>query len=276
MAQEQQEQQQIQKVEECKTLPALIKHPSIQKKLDSTLGKRANQFASALVQLTQNNKLLAKAEPMSVLAAGMQAALLDLPIQPSLSFAHVVPYKGRASFQIGYKGLIQLALRSGQFVALNDGVVGAGQLISYNELTEDLQVDFSKEPEPGKDPDGYFCYFRLTNGFFKTVFWPHSKVVAHAKRFSQAFKNDRDTPWKSDFEAMARKTVIKAALSKYAPLSVEMQKAIEVDQATVDMDGNVVNYPDNGADESAFDLAEPESEAPPAQEGEIVEEDKQK
>jgi recombination protein RecT len=257
-------------IKDCKTLPALLKHPAIQDKLSVTLKERAPQFSSALLQLTQNNGLLARANPHTVLAAGMQAALLNLPIQPSLSFAYVVPYKDQAQFQIGYKGLIQLAQRTGQFAALNDVVVEGGQLVSYNELTGELKVDFDKEPT-GNHPDGYACYFRLKNGFEKTVFWPYAKVKAHAERYSQSFRSGRKgTLWETDFDKMALKTVIKHALSRYAPLSVEMQKAVEIDQATVDMDGNVVQYPDNGPDESSFDLAdevqEGEAEDVPAEE----------
>lgn len=252
------------RVQDCKTLPQLLKHPGIQAKLESTLKERAAQFASSLVSLVNDNKLLAKSNPHSVLAAGMQAALLNLPIQSSLGFAYVVPYKGQAQFQLGYRGLIQLAQRSGEFAALNDGVIGSGQLINYNELTGELKVDFDRKPEEGRDPDGYFCYFRLKNGFEKTVFWSHEKVQAHASRFSQSFRNSGGV-WKTDFEAMARKTVIKATLSKYAPLSVEMQRAILSDQSVLDEDGNPIDYPDNGPDTSAFDSAdEPES-----QEGEV-------
>jgi len=245
------------KVRDCKTLPALLKHPSIQEKLESTLKGRAHQFASSLISITQGNTALAKADPQTVLAAGMQAALLDLPIQPSLSFAYVVPYKGRAQFQLGYKGLIQLAQRSGKFVALNDVVVRAGQLIEYNELTGELKADFSLTPEEGRNPDGYACYFRLSNGFQKTVFWSYKQVEEHAKRYSQNYRQGKgNSLWDTDFDKMALKTVIKHALSRYAPLSIEMQRAIETDQATVDMDGNVIEYPDNKPDESAFDVAE--------------------
>jgi recombination protein RecT len=246
-------------VSECKTLNQLLKHPVIQDKLKTTLKDRAPQFASALVSLTSNNKLLAKSSPQSVLAAGMQAAILDLPIQSSLGHAYVVPYKGQAQFQLGYKGLIQLALRSGEFAALNDGVVQAGQLDNYNELTGELKVDLDRDYDEKKDPDGYYCYFRLRNGFEKIVFWSHKKVLNHANRFSQSFRN-KSGPWSTDFESMARKTVIKAALLKYAPLSVAMQKALETDQSVVDMDGNPVDYPDNRAetDESVWDVDDAE------------------
>lgn len=208
------------------------------------LGKRANQFISSLISVTNSNKLLAKADPATVVSSAMVAATLDLPINQSLGFAYIVPYKGQAQFQLGYKGMIQLAMRSGQFKTFNDFIVPSGALQDYDEMTGRISVDWSKGND-GKEPDGYGVYMALTNGFEKTVFWSFDKVTKHAKRFSQSYSKGYDSPWKSDFNAMALKTVIKHTLSKYAPLSVDMQKGIEADQGVVDLDGNVSAYPDN-------------------------------
>jgi len=218
--------------------------PSVKQRLNEVLGKKANQFVSSLISLTNNNKLLAKADPNTVVASAMVAATLDLPINQSLGFAYIVPYKDQAQFQLGYKGLIQLAMRSGQFKTLNDFIVPNGALKDYNPLTGHVDIDFDVE-DNGKEPDGYGVYMALTNGFEKTVFWSLDKVQKHAKRFSQAYSKGYESPWKSDFDAMALKTVIKHTLGKYAPLSVDMQRGIEADQGVIDIDGNVTQYPDN-------------------------------
>lgn len=245
-----------------KDIAGLVKVPYVKEKIESLMGSRATQFVSTLIQLTNNNKLLAKADPMTVLSASMVSASLDLPIQPSLGFAYIVPYKGQAQFQIGYKGLIQLAQRSGQFRFLNDCVIEKGRLISYNELTGELKIDWDKEPEKG-NPDGYAVYFELINGFSKVVFWSYDKVKDHASKYSQAFRSGYDSPWKSDFDKMALKTVIKYALQRYAPLSVEMERAVTADQAVVDEHGNPMHYPDNKKDDAtldAFTVSSEESE----------------
>ena len=177
------------------------------------------------------------------MGAGITAATLNLSCNPTLGQAYIVPYGNKAQFQIGYKGLIQLALRSGQVRNINEFVVGAGQYKSYNPITGHLDVDFGVNQEG--DPDGYGVYLELVNGFKKIVYWEYAKVVAHAKRFSQAYRNGKECPWKTDFEAMALKTVIKATLSKYAPMSTEMQQAVAADQGVIDIETGEIEYPDN-------------------------------
>lgn len=233
---------QTQRPQKPRTVQAALQSPAIQKKLDELLGKKAASFCSTLVQISRNSSMLAKADPNSVIGAAITAATLDLPINPNLGFAYVVPYKSEAQFQMGYKGFIQLALRTGQYAALNDCVVPKGALVSYNELTGDLVIDFDKAEEG--EPDGYAFYFELVNGFKKTAFWSHAKVLAHAKRFSQAFRSGYG-PWKDDFDSMALKTVVKNTLSKYGILSVEMQNAMESDQSV-----------SHGLDDQGFDYAD--------------------
>ena len=225
-----------------KQVKSLVQSDAVKSRLNEILGKRGPQFATAVVQLVQQSYMLQRCEPQSILGAAMTAATLDLAIHPTLGHAYVVPYGKQAQFQIGYKGLIQLAQRTGQFRVINDIVVPNGCLKSFDAMTERLDVDWDKESEG--QPDGYAVYFELVNGFRKTVYWSREKVDAHAKRFSQAYSRGKDTPWKTDFDAMALKTVLKYALGKYAPLSVEMQKAVTTDQAVVDISGEVA-YPDN-------------------------------
>ena len=224
------------------TIKQLTSKPSIQAKINELCGKNASSFIATMNQIAQSY-VLAKCEPMSVLGAGITAATLNLSCNPTLGQAYIVPYGNKAQFQIGYKGLIQLALRSGQVRNINEFVVGAGQFKSYNPITGHLDVDFNVNQEG--DPDGYGVYLELVNGFRKIVYWPYKKVVAHAKRFSQAYRNGKDCPWKTDFEAMALKTVIKATLSKYAPMSTEMQQAVSADQGVIDIETGEIEYPDN-------------------------------
>ncbi|MGG6822175.1 UNVERIFIED_CONTAM: recombinase RecT [Streptococcus canis] len=197
--------------------------PTIQKAFDDVWKGAGTQFAVSILSVLQGSQSLKSASNESIYAAAMKAAVLNLPIEPSLGRAYLVPYKGQAQFQLGYKGLVELAQRSGQYKNINAGIVYKSQLISYNPLFEELILDFSK---PQDEIVGYFAAFKLLNGFEKVSFWTVEKVTAHGKKFSKSFASG---PWKTDFDAMAQKTILKDILSKYGPLSVEMQKAIEED-----------------------------------------------
>lgn len=210
--------------------------PVVLDKLKSVVNGRETQFVTSLLSIVNNNSHLAKATNTSVLNAAMKAATLDLPIDPNLGFAYIVPYGSEAQFQLGYKGLIQLAQRSGQIVKLNAGEIYASQFKGYNPLTEDLEVDMTALPKANEEVAGYFAFMRLSNGFEKTLFWTKDRVLAHGKKYSRSFSG-KSSPWQTDFDAMARKTVLKQLLSTYAPLSIEMQQAIIDDN----VDSNVQN-----------------------------------
>lgn len=197
--------------------------PAVQQRFAEVLKGNEKQFTASLLSIVGNNNLLSKASNASVMTAAMKAAVLNLPIEPSLGFAYIVPYKGQAQFQLGYKGLIQLAIRSGQFKGINAGVIYKAQLRGYDPLFETLDVDFT---QPQDEVAGYFASFELVNGFKKLTYWTKEEAEAHGKRFSQSFAKG---PWKTDFDAMAQKTVLKSILSRYAPLSTEMQNAISAD-----------------------------------------------
>lgn len=210
--------------------------PVVLDKLKSVVNGRETQFVTSLLSIVNNNSHLAKATNTSVLNAAMKAATLDLPIDQNLGFAYIVPYGSEAQFQLGYKGLIQLAQRSGQIVKLNAGEIYASQFKGYNPLTEDLEVDMQVLPKANEEVAGYFAFMRLSNGFEKTLFWTKDRVLAHGKKYSRSFSG-KSSPWQTDFDAMARKTVLKQLLSTYAPLSIEMQQAIIDDN----VDSNVQN-----------------------------------
>lgn len=213
---------------------------SVQAKFQELLGKRAPQFITSVLQIVTNNNLLAKADAASIYNCAATAAVLDLPLNNSLGKAWIVPYSGKAQFQIGYKGLIELAQRTGQYLRINVVEVYENQFKSWNALTEVLDADMNIVGT-GKVV-GYCAYFKMLNGFEKFDYWPIEKVVAHGKRFSKSFNNG---PWKDDFDKMAKKTVLKNTLSTWGMLSVEMQTAIVVDQAIIKNDtGSEVEYID--------------------------------
>lgn len=215
------------------TLQQLMNSGAVMKKLNDVLGseKKAASFVSSVISVANGNNMLRNCNPMTVLGSAMVAATLDLPVVPTLGLAYIVPYKGQCQFQLGYKGLIELAERSGQFKNIIDEVVYEGQLVRKNKFTGEYEFD-----EDAKTSDkviGYMARMDLINGFSKTIFWTKEEVEAHATKFSQAFRAKRGTPWVSDFDAMARKTVLKALFAKYAPKSVAIQNAIKFDQAVV-------------------------------------------
>lgn len=239
--QPQQVQGQAQVAPRSQSVGELMRSPGVVAKIKDVLGseKVAAGFISSVISIANGSKELRKADPMTVVGAAMVAATLQLPIVPTIGLAYIVPYKGQAQFQIGYKGLIELAERSGQFKNIIDEVVYEGQLIKKNRFTGEYVFD-----EDAKKSDkviGYMARFDLINGFSKTIFWTREEVEAHAQKFSQAYRSGWSCPWKSDYDAMARKTVLKALFSKYAPKSIQMQNAIAFDQASVKANDDILN-----------------------------------
>ncbi|WGG44194.1 recombinase RecT [Rossellomorea sp. DA94] len=224
------------------TMKGLLASPSVIKRFEEVLGKRATQFTASILSLYNNEKMLQKAEPMSVISSAMIAATLDLPVDKNLGYAWIVPYGGKAQFQLGYKGYIQLALRTGQYRYINVTPIHEGELIKWNPLTEEIDIDF--EQRESEAVIGYAAYFELLNGFRKTVYWTREQVEKHRKKFSKS-----DFGWKNDWDAMAMKTVLKNLLSKWGILSVEMQKAViednedrELKDVTPEEDDNTIEY----------------------------------
>lgn len=222
-----------------RTIKGLMQNPEVQKRFSEMLGERSNQFITSVLQVANSNKLLQNATPESIYGAALTAASLDLPINQNLGFAYIVPYGKEAQFQIGYKGFIQLAQRSGQFKRISAAPIYDGQIVSNNPLTG-YEFDFSVQSDK---VIGYAAYFELLNGFTSTFYMSVHDIEKHAKKYSQTYKKGFGN-WKDNFDAMAQKTVIKLLLSKYAPLSTEMQKAVEYDQAKVNEKGEV-DYVDN-------------------------------
>jgi len=239
------------------TVKDFFARESVSNKFKELLGKKAVGFVTSVLQITNQNAMLSKATPISIYNASAMAATLDLPINQNLGFAYIVPYNEKykdtqgqwqsrcnAQFQIGWKGLVQLAQRSGQYTAINVVEVYENQFQSFNALTEELKADFEIDGE-GRVV-GYVAYFRLLNGFEKTCYWSIAKVEKHGKKYSKTFENS-NSAWKTDFDAMAKKTVLKNTISKWGILSIEMQSAVIADQAVInDIDTMDVTYSDAG------------------------------
>lgn len=230
---------------EAKTLKGMLEMPAYKNKFNEMLGKKAAGFISSIIAVANNNKLLAKAEPSTVIGAAAQAAMLDLPINQSLGFAYIVPYKGAAQFQLGYKGYIQLAQRSGQYVDIGAKTVFEGELEYENRLLD----KFKFGERTGDKVIGYLAYFRLTNGFEKMLFMELDEMIAHAKKYSKSYSGGTEKWGLAEFDVMAEKTVLKRLLSKYGPLSIE---SIQMSQA-LSNDGGVISMNKDGDFDVNFD-----------------------
>jgi len=224
-----------------KSIKDYFSNDQVRSKFAEVLGTKTASFCTTVVQIASQSEMLQKCDPASIMQSAMVAATLDLPVNPNLGFAYILPYGSKAQFQLGYKGLIQLAQRSGQFINISATPIYEGQIVAENPLTGYV-FDFTKK---SSKVVGYAAYFKLLNGFEKTLYMSVEQLQAHGKKYSQTYKKGFGL-WADDFDSMAQKTVIKLLLSKYAPLSVEMSKALVADQAVIeDADTMDVTYVDN-------------------------------
>jgi recombination protein RecT len=220
-----------------------------QKYLTDVLGTRKASFVNNIVALVSNNVKLQECEPVTLMFAALKATALNLPLDQNLGYAYIIPYKDNkakttlAQFQIGKNGFVQLALRSNQFKTINVSDVREGELKSMDRLSGECVFEW-KEDRIALPVIGYVAYMKLLSGFEKPLYMTIKEIEVHGKKFSKTYTFG---PWKDDFGSMAEKTVIKRLLSKYAPLSVEMQQAISSDQAVLTDSGAV--YIDNEATE---------------------------
>ena len=223
------------------SVKGLLDSPVVKNKFKDLLKNKAAQFTSSLITLVNNDSYLSDADPMSIITGAMQAAQLDLPLEKQFGFAYLVPFNTKegnrwvkkAQFVLGYRGYIQLAMRSGQYRSINVGTIYEGQLKGWNPLTEELEFD--PEAKESDEVVGYFGYFKMLNGFEKTVFWTKENVEQH--RINNSKNRDKKAltgVWASNYDAMAQKTVLRNLLSKWGILSIEMQKAILTDESDAD------------------------------------------
>lgn len=246
----------------------MLADDKVKNRFNEILGANAQQYMASIVNTVSASAELKKCDAASILSAAFVAASFDLPIDQNLGFAAIVPYnrnvkddKGNwvkvmnAQFQMMYKGFIQLAIRSGEYEKMNCSEVYADELVSFNPITGECEfvTDFSnctqRDDGDPKNIAGYYAWFRLRSGFSKELYMSKQAVQNHAKKYSQAYrydlsKNKQSSKWSTDFDAMAKKTVIKLLLSKWGILSVKMQQAIIEDQKIYDAEGDGA-YSDN-------------------------------
>lgn len=259
-------QQQEKKVTGLQAFNRTINSPETQKYLSDVLGDRKMSFVNNLIALVSNDAKLQVCEPYTLMFAAMKATSLNLPLDNSLGFAYVIPYKDNnrgvtvAQFQMGYKGYKQLALRTGMFAIIPNATdVREGELVSHNRLTGEYVFDFIDDiaERESKPIIGYASYFKLRNGAESTFYMSRDDMERHALHYSQTYRSKdpkikASSKWTTEFDDMAMKTVIKLNLSKNAPLSVEMKDALQADQA-VQFERNKYDYMDN--DKAEIDMA---------------------
>lgn len=227
---------------------AVVRTEGYQKMIENTLGdpQTAQKFTADIIAVVSQNNTLQNCNCGSIVASGLVAQRLNLPLAPTLGFAYVVPYKDKAQFQIGWKGLVQLAIRTRQYETIGVRPVHQGENKGYNEFGDET-VEFSHEYDDAPVV-GYFAYFKLTNGFKKTLYWTKEQCELHATKYSKSHsgnnKGGEFDNWSKMFDEMAQKTVLKQLLSKYGIMSVDFQTAIAADQATIKDDGSY-EYLDN-------------------------------
>lgn len=247
------------------TVTQALNSPDAKSKFQELLGKRSTQFITSVLSTVNNNKLLQNAEWPTIYQAAITAATLDLPINPNLGFAYIVPYGREAQFQMGYKGFIQLAQRSGKFKTINVSDVREGEIEDFDRLTGQIKFNWIQDNATRlkKPVVGYVSYFELLNGFSKLMYMTVEELNAHGQSYSKSFNSkNRDGKfvglWKTNFESMAQKTVVKLLLSKYAPLSTQMEVALTTDQAVIKEDS--VSFVDNSKQTVDVDSAPKKSE----------------
>lgn len=219
---------------------SILDRDGYRRRIEELLGKRTPQFLSALVSVVNGSEQLKQVvftAPATIIQAAMKAASYDLPIDPGLGFAYIVPFKNKkieegreiyrseAAFVLGYRGMIQLALRTGAYKRLNVVEIRQGELQKYDRLRDELELEFIEDDEARENLPivGYAAYMQLLNGMEKTVYKTVAQIRAHEERHR---KGKYTNPiWRTDFDAMARKTVLRELLSKWGLMSVEYRYA---------------------------------------------------
>jgi recombination protein RecT len=204
----------------------VVNGDKMQENLERALGNNKDAFAASMIELFSNDKNLQKCDPRKVAMEAFKAATLKLPLSKSLGFAYVVPYKNEPTFIIGYKGLIQLAQRTGQYEYINADAVFEGELVGFDKLTGAVDVTGKKLSEK---IIGYFAYIETVNGFKKALYWSKEKVLEHAQKYSPSFGSSY-SPWQKQFDDMAIKTVLRQLISKYGIMTTEFATALDSDK----------------------------------------------
>ena len=250
--------------------------PAIKENIESVVGKEhTTQFISDVVSCVQNNNTLAVCTNKSILSGALLAKAINLPLTPQLGYAYLVPFDNKkqidgqtkwvkeAQFQMGYKGYVQLALRSGRYKKLFATDVRKGEVVDFNPFEDLFEMSpIAFEKRTAKDDKGnfivpvigYYAKFELMNGFVKELYMTHEDMIEYAKKYSKAYRSDMQKRtsysfWTTKFEDMAKKTMLRQLLGKWGLLTPEMEKAYTCDMAVIDEDGNP-QYVDNQPDDT--------------------------
>lgn len=241
----------------------LLANQGMQNLFADAVKDNKDRFIASIIDLYNGDNSLQECDPKEVAMEALKAATLNLPINKNLGYAYIIPFKNKGkptpNFQIGYKGYIQLAQRSGQYKALNAGIMYEGMEVKQDYLKGTFEI--VGEPESDK-AIGYFAYFQLLNGYEKALFMSKEDITNHAKRYSRTFDRDQ-SPWKNQFDEMAQKTVLRRLLTKYGVLSTEFQEAAKREE-----DLEVLRATENNA---AIEMLVEEDEVIEAEEVEEVE-----
>jgi len=233
------------------SLSAYLQRDAVKQKINEVVGgKDGQRFISAIVSATNNNTALQRCDQGSIVSAALLGEALKLSPSPQLGHYYLVPFKDKekgnvAQFQLGYKGYIQLAIRSGQYKKLNVIAVKEGELIRFNPLEEEIEINLIDDWDARENLEtiGYYAMFELVNGFKKAIYWSKRQMQNHAMKYSQGYRSDIKnktswTFWSKDFDGMAYKTMLRQLISKWGIMSIEMQSAFEGDMAVIHEDGS--------------------------------------
>lgn len=239
-------------------------------------GKNGQRFISAIVSAVNTNPMLQECTNQSILSGALLGESLKLSPSPQLGHYYLVPFndskKGKvATFQLGYKGYIQLAIRSGQYRKLNVMGIKEGELEYFDPLNEEIKINLminSWDEREEMETIGYYAFFELTNGYRKAIYWSRKQMEAHAVKYSPGYKRDmekgtRYTFWSKDFDSMAYKTMLRQLIGKWGIMSIEMQNAIDSDMTVINEDGtkdyvkNEEEVIDTAAEEKSHPVEEP-------------------
>lgn len=220
-----------------KQFSAYMTSDAVKDRINAVVGGRDGQrFITSIVSAVNANPNLAACDPNSIVTAALTGESLKLSPSPQLGYYYIIPYGNKATFQMGYRGYVQLAMRTGQYRRINVTPIKEGELTGYNRITEDMELTPILDGEKWREAKtvGYAGYFEYHNGFRKLMYWSMAEMVAHAKRYSQAYNSDlkygkSNSFWTTDFDSMACKTLLRQLLSKWGIMSVEMVQAYEAD-----------------------------------------------
>lgn len=266
------------------TIAGYLANEAVKQNVEGIVGEKDTQrFISSVVSAVQTNPELSKCTNASIVSAALLGHSLNLPQSPQIGMFYMVPFKNKkkvqdengkettidvyeATFQLSYRGMLQLAMRSGQYKAINVTDIREGEVASYNPIED--AYEFTPETDMNKRMElkviGYYAYFEMINGFKKGIYWTKEQIENHAKKYSAAYRNGWNSLWKSDFDAMAKKTMLRQLISKWGIMSVEMERAYVGDQAVIREDGTP-DYIDNVPDEpeKAVDVLDVEAKEMP-------------